>query len=51
MDYSDTCLRDRQLTVFTDHKPLETQSKQQDKIMNRPNEAFLISIFESNSKR
>ena len=35
MEHFDTYLRKRKFTVFTDHKPLETQSKRQDKTMNR----------------
>ncbi len=45
MDHFDTYLRGRQFTVFTDHKLLETQSKRQDKTMNRLTEAFLKYNF------
>jgi hypothetical protein len=45
MDHCDTYLRGRQFTIFTDYKSLETQSKRQDKTMNRLTEAFLKSNF------
>jgi hypothetical protein len=46
LDHLDTCLRGRrQFIVFTDHKPLETQSKHQDKPINRLTEAFLKYNF------
>jgi hypothetical protein len=45
MDHFDTYLRGRQLPVFTDHKLLHTQSKRQDKTMNRLTEDFLKYNF------
>ena len=51
MDHFDTYLRGRQFTVFTDHKPLKTQSKWQDKTMNRLTEAFLKYNFVINYKK
>jgi hypothetical protein len=41
----DTFLRGIQFTVFTDHKPLETQNKHQNKTMTRLTTAFLNTIF------
>jgi hypothetical protein len=41
MDHFNTYLRVRKFTVFVDHKPLKTQSKQQEKTMNRLTEGFL----------
>jgi hypothetical protein len=40
MNHFDTYLRERQFTMFTDHKPLETQSKRQDKTINRLTKGF-----------
>jgi hypothetical protein len=51
MDHFDTSLRGRQFTTFTDHQSLESQSKCQDKTMNRPSEAFLNYNFVINKKR
>jgi hypothetical protein len=51
IDYFDTYLRGRKFTMFTNHKPLETQSKHQDKTINRLTEAFLKYNFGSNIKR
>jgi hypothetical protein len=41
MDHFGTYLRGNQFTVFTNHKPLETQRKPQDKTINSLAEAFL----------
>jgi hypothetical protein len=41
IDHFGTYLRGRQFTVFMDSKPLETQSKPQNKTMNTLTEAFL----------
>jgi hypothetical protein len=45
MNHFDTYSRGRKFTVITDHKPLETQRKRQDKTMNRFTEAFLNYSF------
>ena len=37
--------------MFTDHKPLETQTKRQDKTMNRLTEAFLRYNFDIKYKK
>ena len=51
MDHFDTYLRGRKFTVFTDHKPLETLTKRQDKTMNRLTEAFLKYNFDIKYKK
>ena len=51
MEHFDTYLRGRKFTVFTDHKPLETQTKRQDKTMNRLTEAFLRYNFDIKYKK
>ena len=51
MEHFDTYLRGRRFTVYTDHKPLETQSKRQDKTMNRLTEAWQKYEFDIKYKK
>jgi hypothetical protein len=51
MDHFNTYLRGKQFTVFTDHKSIKTQSKRQDKTMNRLTEAYLKFNFVINYKK
>ncbi len=51
IDHFDTYLRGRKFTEFTKHKPLETQSKCQDKTMNRLTKAFLKYNFVNKYKK
>ena len=50
-EHFDTYLMGRKFTVFTYHKPLETQSKRQDKTMNRLTEAWTKYNFDIKYKK
>jgi hypothetical protein len=45
MEHFNTYLKGRKFAIFTEHKPLETLSKWQDKTINRSTEAFLKYSF------
>ena len=51
MEHFDTFLIIRNFTVFTDHKPLETQSMRQQKTMNRQTEAWTKYDFDIKYKK
>jgi hypothetical protein len=46
MGYFNIYLRGRLFTVFSEHKPLETSGKKQDKTLSRIQEAFMQWDFE-----